>query len=451
MKKMLMAALLVSLAACTKKESHDNRVDVRGTMNDKTLSASVRAEKVAEAGEELMANPAAFMYADQLFDMALELDPSNKRAQMYKAINSPFMSLKGILARVKPLISKYPNGEKSYTDAVASMQNDLPPRVFQFLMDGAQDIKDEKGIQAFIEQWQRGYGRIRTFFKSNKDVKLNVVIPATLAFRTLDNPKACDARMISEYEFEYTDCPGIKKSVVEINRADSEALQQVFALYEIGLILYNAYDLSGAIDVARESKDKDYTNSQVYQLLAKNSDFAKVRNKAALSSIVEMGLDGLAAVRYVLQNQAELCPARPNDGAIGLPKGTQPDEYGYAEGYMSGSEVPRRPGTAFEDGFCMKQENGQGTPVEEVLAAVEKVLRGGTLKMKYFNRKTLEQEVTVSKPTALLHTPVMDLKSLAPRFDKCGEKVVGVSDQTLGGYLPGSDANKVLSASSVCE
>lgn len=90
----LATSLVLALTACSEKE-------------DKTkihADASMKADELADAGEQLV-SPYTFMLSDKVFDMALEKDPSNKKAQFYKAFVKRMMVLKGIVKRIAPLMN----------------------------------------------------------------------------------------------------------------------------------------------------------------------------------------------------------------------------------------------------------------------------------------------------------------------------------------------------------
>ena len=94
-------AICVALAGlmivgCTDDSQHGKpmanskkTLEVNGILIDSNLTPKEKAEKLARGAEELMlGNPAAFMYADEVLNSALQLDPNNKRAQLYKVINA---------------------------------------------------------------------------------------------------------------------------------------------------------------------------------------------------------------------------------------------------------------------------------------------------------------------------------------------------------------------------
>ncbi len=106
--------------------------------------AITKSESLALAGEKIAYGP-NFMQAAELIDKALQLDPSNLRARVYKAALAPQMSFRGILSRIKPLVNQLTAEDmRQYQTFVAS----LPTGAYRsFLLDGPEDIKTERDVQ----------------------------------------------------------------------------------------------------------------------------------------------------------------------------------------------------------------------------------------------------------------------------------------------------------------
>lgn len=420
-KSLVIMASLSAVVACSPSKQNKNGVTTLNSgaiMADKTLSPVEKAEKLALAGEQLT-TPTGFMYADLVFDQALSLDANNKRAQFYKAFLATPMSLRGIMARVKPVASSTPESKKKYDEAVKNLPNS---GLKTFLFDGTADIKNEKDIQGFVNQVYDAQGEFRTFLKNNKSLELTLnvndwAIQGSIQ-KTLDE---CAVTQVSEGVYDVKQCDLITALEVKLNRADIEALQQISSGLQIYLGTAIAYDATGTIAASRKYEGKTVSSKTLYKELAQNADFGKLRNADALKNIVGMGIDAVAGVRWAVQIQNELC------------------QYGE-------ENSNNRKGFLFGKGLCIKSENEDGSKLEDVLRIVDTVLAGQTIEVKVGQNKEI---TTVVKPVAVLENPVADLKSLRPVFNAC-DKIQSVSDDTIGGIFPNHDGNEALASDSQC-
>jgi hypothetical protein len=424
LRKSLAVMVTVStLAACSNKQAETTHSGVTSLnsaaiMADKTLSPVEKAEKLALAGEQLT-TPTGFMYADMVFDQALSLDSTNQRAKFYKAFLATPMTLRGILARVKPLADSNPKTKKQYDEAVSNLPNS---GLKTFLFDGTGDIKTEKDIQSFVDDIHNSQDQFRTFLKNNKamEITLNVndwAIQGSVQ-KTLE---ACAVNQTGDGQFDIKKCDMITALQVKLNRADIEALQQIAAGVQIYTALLTSYDTTGGIAVARKYEGQTVSNKVLWKELSKNADFGKLRNTNALQNIVGMGIDAVAGVRWAVQIQNELCP------------------YG-------DESSQNRSGYLFSKGLCIKSDNADGSKLEDTLKLVDMVLAGQTIDVTVGQNQEIK---TQARPSSILQSPVADLKALRPVFNNC-DKVQSVSDDTIGGVFPTHDGNEALASSSNC-
>jgi hypothetical protein len=424
LKTFVLIASLSSLVACTGNDVKDSKKETK-TVNtaeilaNNNLSPADKAEQLALAGEQLMTQT-GFMYADLVFDQALSIDAKNKRAQFYKAMLATHMTLRGIMARVKPLAYQNPDTKNEYDDFMAS--EDYYPSLKKFLLDGTEDIKDEKDIQKFLDQVYAAQNSTRLFLKNNKsmDLTLNLSLEA-IQSRVNDEVKQCLVKFIDNGEYEISNCDFSNITKVKVNRADLEVLQQVSAGMQIFLASLISYDATGGIAASRKYQGQEVSNKTLYKELAQNADFAKLRNPDALKNIIGMGSDAVAGVRWAVQFQKELCP-----------KGFE--------------DKTNRKGFLIQKGLCVNSQNPDGTKLEDVLKIADSVLLGRLVDAKIGRDEEIE---TLVRPISFLENPIADLKTLRPVYNNC-DKVQSVSDDTLGGIFPRHDANEVLSSNSQC-
>jgi hypothetical protein len=102
------AAAALSLSACTKAAPQAPKA-VSEAAAKQLASDPTKAKEAsvyyARLGELLMM-PEGAMYADQMFQQALKLDPTNSKAHFYEAFLTPAMTFKGFLPLIDRLASK---------------------------------------------------------------------------------------------------------------------------------------------------------------------------------------------------------------------------------------------------------------------------------------------------------------------------------------------------------
>ncbi len=419
------AAILLSLgllASCVEEKTSNSMlgkkgVDINAIMESKSSSSS-KAEQLALAAEQLL-TPSGFIYADMILDQALQLDPANKRAGLYKSFLAGSMATKGILARIKPLADKDPKTKKQLEETIAKMQEGS---LKKFLLDGKPEIKDEKDVQAFADSVINSLGKFRQFLKANKnlEIELNVNDYMTVSGRSYSSSSYCNTYPTGNGNYE-TDCYTNEEESVNntpskfsLNRGDIEALQHITAGYQIYGSLLNSYSASGAINVAKNAANRNKPTSQIWKELSRDAEFGKLRNDV-FARIPELGSDAIIGVRWALSVQDQLCP--------------------------SGDEATNaRPGMFFSKGICFKKPTSD---LESALDMVELALQGQKIPVRIGDNDT---DVV---PKALLSNPVKDLKALKPVFNTCG-KLAAISDETLNGLFPHGDANDALSYNANC-
>ncbi len=385
----------------------------------------------------LTMNPAAFMFADRVLELALKEDPKNTRAQFYKALVKPLVALKGIANRVKPIATSTAESKAHYDETIAKMDAQTPESLRVFLTDGPQDIATEKDIQRFIDEQTAAWDGIRLFMKANKESGLVLYAPTTLSIALGAQEKWCDASQDQNGVVTYRLCTVHEKTEFKLAAADAEALQHVAAAIVVYQTLLNHRDLSGVIAVINKFKNQNVNGEVVYNELTKNKDFSVLRNAGGMKALVGMGLDVISGLRYVLKMQASLCPANKADLGQRNEKG-QP--YGGA-----------RAGYVFANGMCLSPTDSKGHSVEYVWKTVELALNGGNYNSTYeINRNgTISERSIMTRPAMLLTNPIQDLKTLKFKFNACGQ-INQLSDDTLGGALPAGGANQYLTDVDTC-
>lgn len=400
------ATLVVGLTACGQKSSPENksRLDINA-IAARNATPKIVAEDLALAGEQLM-SAETFVYADQVFGRALEVDKNNSRAQFYKNALAPVMALKGIATRVGPAL---PAEDKQRLDVQIAQTPASATKTF--LLDGKADIKSEQDAQEIIDGVIQGFNSFREYLKNSKNEEITVHAPSYLHRKMREREKQnCVVQEVSSGVFEFTNCDLSTAYDITLNRADKEALQQIVAGYQVYLSILNAYRMDGVRTLAELKTRSHLSANFVQDYLIAQPEWGALRDPRLLTSVLDMGMDAVKGIRWMEANQATLCP-----------KGI--------------SEKSSRTQSRFKDSLCMKDE----TAVNHSLAVAEALLGGGTTVIK-----TVENDSVYIRPAALFSAPIRSLKSQLPiRTNDCG-MLTYAQDTTVGGLFPNGDLHRVF-------
>jgi hypothetical protein len=421
--------IALSGLACSDLQSNKSRNTVIDTnaLSESSDSIEQVAETLALAGEQLM-SPISFMYADFIFDLALQKDGSNQRAQFYKALLKPIMQQKGIIKRIQPVVRTLDTErQQEFNEAVAKFPESA---LKTFLLDGAEDITNEADLLSFIDGHTQAWEEIRLFMKNNKDMNLDInvmTIPGVEA--ALERAaRECAASQVNDGVFSISEnCDYLKALKINVSRADIEVIQHMAAGMQIYLTAGTSYSLDGVRDFIEANKDQTLTAQQVINHFANNTTAGKLRHNG-LTKISEMGTDIVSGVRWAMSIQDQLCP----NGKYG------------SQNARSKSLIPVE--------FCIDAQDSEGNTTESKIAQVEQILAGGLLSINYLDRISGEEKTTEIQPMALLNQPIADLRDVIPtaaeNYNQCGD-LSSLVDKTLGGLFPNNDAEQVLMDSGV--
>ncbi len=424
--KLLLTAVATSaLCACT-PPSHNGithqsssiiKLNAQEVKNNPSLSSKQKAEELARIGEQLF-TPTGFMYAQTLFNQALQLDPHNLLAQFYKNLNGINMTLRGMMVRIKPMIVT-PKDRANYKNVLAHVPNSA---LKTFLFDGTPNIRDSKDVQAYADNLYAALERLREFLSAHKNSHLTLDLNDWTLWTGIHRAKEkCIASKVGDTgSYSLTNCDYTHALQVNLNRADFEGMQQIVAGEEIYFAALNSYNLTGSIRTSRKFQNQNVSDAVIYRELSKYPEFATLRTPIYLRHIEKLGVDAIAAIRWAKSLQNKLC-------STGTPNPNN------------------RPGYLFDSGFCIGEKTADGRSVNGILKTAELILAGVPYSVLVNNVYP-----TVITPTKYLNNPIVDLKKLDPVFNSCG-LIQRVSDVTLGGIFPDHDANKVLSITSKCQ
>ncbi|HEY8270394.1 MAG TPA: hypothetical protein VIG33_05855 [Pseudobdellovibrionaceae bacterium] len=400
----LATSLIIALTACSEKDK-DNTTNVHA-------DASMKADELADAGEQLV-SPYTFMLSDKVFDMALEKDPSNKKAQFYKAFVKRMMVLKGIGKRIAPLMKK---GTAKQQADYEKAKTDLPDSPLKsFLLDGPEDIKSYSQLVSVIADYNSALNDFRKFLKLNAgtlDLTLN--LNPHIFEKEINDQAAhsCSWTQSPEGAID-VQCETAGIAQKKVNTADLIALQQMTGGEMLYWSLYTAYDLSTVEEIAKNERLKTMPPQEVLAYYKSLPSLGKLNKNQTLSLIPELGSDFSASVKWAQQYQGRLCP--------------------------KGVKVPnQRRGFLFKDGVCVETTN----EVNKALAMLDQMVSGIYTQPILDEQGQQVDQIRVNL-VGFLKNPPQDLKAFLPESIDQNGKTPQWSDNTLGGLFPDGDIQKL--------
>ncbi len=425
MRLLIFLLIAAAFSACTnnsEKATHfNNKLDVASIVADKNLTPSQKADRLAATAEQLLSMQ-GFVYAAEIADQALMMDPANLKAGFLKALIAPIIVHKGIMVRLKPLAEKTPEGAAKHATSIADIKKNWPNSTFKdFVLDGQPDIKDEADFQAYLDESTLAWSNLRKFAKANKNKELTIrVTDGMMQGMNERYGQACEVRQVSPMNYDWK-CPEITSLYeVKLNLADFEMVQHFAAMMEVYFSYLGSYDLSGAIDFAIRNEGVELPASYVFNELLKNPKFGLLRTENAFKRTQELGLDYISAARWVLANQNILCKAGE-------------------------SSVKNRYGFLFPDGICAQAD----AETYNGLRKAEGILRGALVEITVSGLEK-PNYLTMVQPAKFLENPMKDFRQLMPiRFNKCDE-ITRVADDSFFGVFPSNDFNYILEYQEIC-
>lgn len=390
-------------------------VDVEKILESKNLNGRRKAEKVMATAEKLI-TPIGFMYANKIINQALELDPTNQKALLYKGLISPAMEIRGIFKRIQPMIEKMPLEKRKKFDRYIS--SFAPGGLRQFLFDGTPDIDSEEKVQALLMKIYQSYENFRIFLKNNKGLFLRL----ELNFSERGIERECSVSEVREGVYKFGKCSLIRSESRNINRTEIEVLQHAVAGVQIYIMLSTAYNLNQGLGFLNHvNSDPQLSERDFFDYFSKIQKLGELKADHHLAEFKSLGSDAYSGARWAYRMQSEIC----KEG-----KHTELNR----EGYL------------FNQGVCLGPNLKDGTPIESLFEMIELALMG-TPQNYAFKRTAGEYANPVAKasfnPFEIFNNPVKDLKSLFPQqYDQCG-RVLEILDPSAGGLFPDGDFHSV--------
>ncbi len=411
------SVLATSISACG--PHHGSSLTSNGSMNlagivsDSNQTPGEKSEHLAEAAERLL-TPGSLMMANEVATVALEQDPTNRKARLIAALTAPQMELKGVIKRLEPLFKKSQHGSGNYQKFEAGIKRDNPEQALtRFLFDGPADIHTEKEAQELITRYTLKVDELRKTMrdlKTGDELELKVSASTLLQLRSADFSNQCMWTELSPLSFQ-SNCDFTTDTATRINQADMEAIEQVAAGYEVTLTILNSWDLSGL--VSKVDQFGVSTPAEQAAALFSDASFGILRDKNALTVIPDVASDLIVGLHYAQSMQAVICP-------------------------QGQSQIGSRAGYLFANGLCTPGAEA----TDHVIAMLELMLKGQTVGI---STAVQGQNVNVGiNVMSLVQNPVSDLRSELPIKTNICSDITSIGDGTFGGVFPSGDVNVIL-------
>ena len=403
----LATSLVLALTACS--QSKDQSASEKAKQIH--LNNQMQSNDLADAGEQLV-SPYTFMFADKAFDMALEKDAANPKAQFYKAFIKRLMVFKGIARRIGPLMNK---GDQKQIADYAKWKKDFPESPLKtFLMDGPEDIDTYAKATRVVADYNKALNEFRLFLKKNSTLELTLNLNPHVFQQEINEEYAnsCTWKEVADGSID-VNCDSSGVAQKKLNSADLIALRQATGGEMLYWSIYTAYDMTTIEQISKNEQLQHMTPPEALAYYKTLPSIARLNADNTLNLIPEIGVDFSAAVKWVKQYQDRVCP-----------KG------------ISGRN--QRRGFLFKDGVCIEN----ATELDKSLAVLDQALGGVfTAPIKDDNDQQIDQ-IRVNL-VGFLKNPPQDLKNLLPESVDQEGKVTRWSDSTFGGLFPDGDISKI--------
>jgi len=388
---------------------------------EKGLTAEA-ADHYARIGEILLVTE-GFVYADEMFDSALEIDPNNAKALFYSAILKPLLTLKGVPRKLNGIVEG--NSRKS----LENFYNQLFKLNYPELISLGYELPDGEGLYASIFEFQRDLREKLLPALENSEKSLAKLENANFSL-TLNLAKFWEKRndfKCHQYEYSYYDqrneryetykywyCHYDKDpmdkynaTIVKLDRHDIKMARGVLAAHVDLLRVGTAYNLKG-LDILRKKWQGLTRNQQANpfgfagtQLIREQKDFLTLADDHRLVEVAGSLPEILTHIIDLSTFQSLLC------------------------------ENPSRSNHLFKS-FCLGSRSlDKAKEMLEYVTGPKEHLLG-------VDSHGDEVFVLVDL-TKVLNTPPQDLKDLLPtQFNRHGDPIV-FGDPTFGGLFPNGD------------
>lgn len=378
--------IATSFAACTSNDDSRTPEAFKPgaydhlSAEEKIVMSSVLADE-AEAKLRLE----TFESAYGLFSEAIRLDKENHRAHFWKHFIQPFLDMKGIVARARPLYLRANQGQARYMALLDAIARNGDPARRQFLTEGPNDIETDEQFREWMDKTIVSLNEFRLWIQNNKDRELELNAPREL-FGSDQRYRCGRVGRVTSKADGPGGCQAGQMMAFKVNRADFEVMSSIVSIYTLQLALFYAYRTNPFLLFEADKK----RNSQEYIAFLLGEESGDLRTSHKLGVGIEVSKDWAIASRHIVQAQAEFCR-----------KGTQYPSF-RSKGYL------------FSSMFCLISRDADNTTKN--LAVLDAIVAGEPITVT--GEKGTEISLNVS---GFLKEPMTSLVPLKPtQYDSCG-------------------------------
>lgn len=438
MKKICIGLALTTLlvSGCSKNSASPEKETYSAAKAAELASlgeTAASADHYARLGEMLLA-PASIEYADEMFQVALKLDPNHARANFYSAFTQPILKFKGFTSRMKDFESQmYANQIQALEDDVAKLKVEELNRFLTDAPAGAGSIHDIAELQKFLRTEilptvAESAVKLKKLATGGVSVPLSVnlsrfgfVTASRYSYAYSYCYNTSRGRVCDSYSYNGESVPSdqfVRESQVKLDRTDLSIFQAGFQSFADYLRLYTAYSMDGGEqalgEIERKQRQREAAGSRlntkdVVDILKTHPRLFSLESAQQLKDLKASAMEtmsnllNLDAIRSQVCNSMSRMKSEVLFKTVCLEMGFV-DTIDYSLNLLSGPQ-------AVSLGY---DRNGRNV-------------------------------VIVMDLSALLNSPVGDLKSLLPNQFDTNREPIGYPDETFGGLFPRGDLFDKLS------
>lgn len=399
----LCTTLLFSLVSCGNKSE-----SIKSEKTTVTATASMQADELTSAGEQLV-TPYTFMLADKVFDMALEKDPRNVKAQFYKKFLARLLIFKGIYARLTPELLKTEETKNEYNKSIQKMPDSA---LKTFLLDGKPDLRTAKDLQDLMVKYVQTISDFRKFLVKNADAEMDLNLNPYVFEEKIKEEMAQSCQVLSNNSQRVeVECDSSAAAKIKINSADLIVLRQMTAGEVLMWSFYTSYSVENLEKVISARDTNKLSEDEFIKLAKETPKLGDLRADHSLKLIPDLAADMVSAAKWAVKYQDRLCPL------------------GYGK-------TDQRKGFLVKNGVCVDLRDN----VQAQLKMIESIV-AGPAKMEILNKRG-EQQTTTVDYMAIFRNPIASVKDVTPDSTlDCSIK----GGPTAFGIFPNGDAVNFVS------
>lgn len=357
------------------------------------------------------------------FEEAVKLGKGNVRARFWIEIMNPMLKMRGIVNRIRPLYLQQEYGMERYQILVRGLEQTSSSDYRRFLTESdnsggpdSREIHSDKEFRLWMDEVIVSLNQLRLFLKENKDRTIQLRVPQKWMFGDSAPEKHLEKQdgRCGALSFMFTKVAACSASGMvsfKVNRADLEGIQYVVSAQMFQLSLLYAFNLN---PIVMFDGFANRSTKEVVRRLTKGYD-GSLLHRNRLSVGKDLLPEWLAAQKYLLSSQAELCRTGENSSQ-------------------------NRPGYLFSTGYCLEKHRSDND--RKSIAIIEALIAGKPIEVEqaFLEKKTI---VDIVK---FISDPPSNILPLMPKTYTFDGLPLTVENQAYERYFGTGSMQEVLQA-----